>query len=212
IEPTLTMVLRGLRRRRPRADEGRNVERQGQPFRNRRAEHRGLVEPAPAQTRVMKGHRDHDVVVAAGQRQGISKAFRQRMGERLVKTVLMPADYRGDNLIIIVTPWRITGNGPRLAKMGRRRRARHAPIAFMRGALERNTADSAHWFGQALDPPDTFGAYPPRRFERLTSTTRRASWRINEVYQVTEHRWSIIKDCRIRRQPRPPWSANGSAA
>ena len=75
-------------------------------------EQRGLIEAAPPHPAMMQRYRNHHIAVVSRVGEVVAKKFRKRAAQRLIESVFVASNERGQRTSIAFRRWTVARDGP----------------------------------------------------------------------------------------------------
>jgi len=161
----------------------------------------------------MQGYWNHKVIIVAVQRKAFAQTLYESVRQRLIASILVPPNYRRDNLTIFADSRTIARNCPRAAKIRRRFGTGATPIGTsVVRSLQRNSAHLAYRLGDTLNARDAGAAHSGDRIKAHSSPARGTSRWIDKIDQVAEHSAIMIRHQTAGRNPAPRHSRGAKFA
>ena len=180
------MMPRRLRRSAPPPHHRRGIERKRKPRSDFATKQRRLVKSPPPKPPPMQRHRNHHIIILSRNRQFVTKKLRKRAPNRLIKSVLVTTNQRGQTPRLILGSSAIARDSPRDPIMRPTRKASRTTRRAASHRLQKPTANLATRIRNPLDLLDAPRTNAPPLPQPRSLPTSRTTRRIKKIKYLHE--------------------------
>jgi hypothetical protein len=177
---------RGLRRGPPASRHRGGIERKREPRGDFVREQRRLVEAAPPEPPPMERDRDDDIIVRGFYRQLVAEKFRERTPNRLIESILMTTNQRGQTVRLVLGSGAVACDRMRDSIVRALGEAARASFRAASDGFERPAANLASRKRHLFDAFDALRTDPPPIMQRKSISTSSTARRIQKIQNLKE--------------------------